>query len=160
VHLSRTGKSAILGLVLLAALGLTIHPGPVKAAQPASSDIPKISDARLEKARTVVYYFHGNVRCYSCKKIEAYTREAIQSGFPEELKNGSLELKTINVEESAHEHFVQDFQLYTRSVVLERRLNDKQQQWKNLEKVWSLTRNKAAFMEYVQQETLAMMNPA
>jgi len=157
VHLSRTGKSSILGLVLLAALGLTIHPGPVKAAQPASSNIPKITDARLEKARTVVYYFHGNVRCYSCKKIEAYTREAIQSGFPEELKNGSLELKTINVEESAHEHFVQDFQLYTRSVVLERRLDDKQQQWKNLDQVWNLIRSKADFIDYVQKETIAMM---
>lgn len=157
MHLSRTGKSTILGLVLLAALGLTIHPGPVKAARPASSDTPEISDARLEKARTVVYYFHGNVRCYSCKKIEAYTREAIQSGFPEELKNGSLVLKTINVEESAHEHFVEDFQLYTRSVVLERRLDDKQQQWKNLDQVWSLIRNKAEFIDYVQKETIAMM---
>jgi hypothetical protein len=66
-------------------------------------------------------------------------------------------MKTINVEEPAHEHFVQDFQLYTRSVVLERRLDDKQQQWKNLDQVWNLIRSKADFIDYVQKETIAMM---
>ena len=36
------------------------------------------SDKTLEKGlNTIVYYFHGNQRCKTCKIIEAYTREAV-----------------------------------------------------------------------------------
>ncbi len=157
MNLSITGKSAILALVLLAAMGLSSHASPEKAGPPASSDPSTVSTAPQEKTRTVVYYFHGNMRCSSCRKIEAYTVEAIRSGFSEALEDGSLELKVVNVEEPGNDHYVREFQLYTRSVVVERRAGDKQQEWKNLDKVWRLIRDKAAFMEYVQQETLAVM---
>ncbi len=31
-------------------------------------------------------YFHGNVRCATCKKIESYADEAVQTGFPESAR--------------------------------------------------------------------------
>ena len=36
----------------------------------------------------IVYYFHGNKRCNTCRTIEAYTEEAIRTGFPNELRSG------------------------------------------------------------------------
>lgn len=160
MHLSRKGKYAILALGLLAAMFLVFPANPAKAGPPASSEASTVSNTPQEEAKTVVYYFHGNMRCSSCRKIEAYTKEAIQSGFVEALKNGSLELKVVNVEDPGNDHYVQDFQLYTRSVVVEKRSGDQRQEWKNLDKVWQLIRDKAAFLDYVQQETLAMMNAA
>jgi len=66
---------------------------PTATAAPAKSQ-PSVSD------RTVVaYYFHGNFRCPTCRKIEALSREAVESGFPEDLKAGRLEWRVINVEE-------------------------------------------------------------
>ncbi len=155
--MSLPGKSSILALVLLAVTFLVSHANPVKAGPPASSDASTASAAPQKKTRTVVYYFHGNMRCHSCRKIEAYTVEAIRSGFPEALEDGRLELQVVNVEEPGNDHYVRDFQLYTRSVVVERRAGDKRQEWKNLDKAWRLIRDKAGFMEYVQQETLGMM---
>jgi hypothetical protein len=143
-----------LGFVLLFGLGLQ---SGVCAAQAIPADVQQTVTVGQQQVKTVVYYFHGNMRCSSCRKIEAYTKEAIQSGFADALENGSLELKVINIEEPANEHFVQDFQLYTRSVVVENRSGAKGQEWKNLDRVWSLVRNKTAFMEYVQRETLALM---
>lgn len=132
----------------------------VCAAQAAPADARQMAPAPRQQVKTVVYYFHGNMRCSSCRKIEAYTEEAIRFGFAEALKNGTLELKVVNVEEPGNDHYVEDFQLYTRSVVVEKRSGNKQVQWKNLDQVWSLIRNKTAFMDYVQKETLALMKGA
>ena len=36
-------------------------------------------------AGIVAYYFHGNKRCSTCRKLEAYSRKAIEGGFADEL---------------------------------------------------------------------------
>lgn len=156
MQLTQKGKNAILALGLLTAL-LISPVNPAHAAPSSSAEPPTVSEALREKADMVVYYFHGNMRCSSCRKIEAYTLEAIRTGFADDLKNGSLDLRVVNVEEPGNDHYVQDFQLYTRSVIVEKRVGGKRQEWKNLDKVWKLTRDKAAFIAYVQQETRAML---
>lgn len=157
MYLPPKGKNLILALGLFAVMFLMSPADSAIAGPPATSPSSTGSETLGEKANTVVYYFHGNMRCYSCRKIEAYTLEAIRTGFADELKNGRLDLRVVNVEEAGNEHYVQDFQLYTRSVVIEKRTDGKRQEWKNLDKVWRLTRDKAAFMDYVQRETQAMM---
>jgi hypothetical protein len=101
----------------------------------------------------VAYYFHGNTRCATCKKIEAYADEAIHQGFAEMLENGALTWRVVNVEESENRHFIDDFQLVTRSVVLAEYHNGAITRWKSLDKVWQLVRNKDDFTRYVQSET-------
>ena len=102
--------------------------------------------------RVVAYYFHGNVRCVSCRKIEAYTNEAIDSAFGAALKSGALEWKVVNTDSAQNEHYLQDYQLYTKSVILSDLHNDKQTRWKNLEKVWELLGNQAKFHMYIRDE--------
>ena len=103
-------------------------------------------------SKVVAYYFHGTNRCTTCRTIEAYAREAVQTGFGEALKAGKLEWRALNVEEPANRHFIKDYQLYTRSVVLVSFQGDKQLRWKNLEKVWELVGDKGPFTRYVQGE--------
>jgi len=111
--------------------------------------------------RVVAYYFHGNVRCTTCRTIESYAKEAIQTGFADALKDGRLEWRVVNVEESGNDHYVEDFQLTTRSVVLERLAEGKRQDWKNLQRVWELVRgNKDDFLMYIQDETRAYLEAA
>ncbi len=100
-----------------------------------------------------VYYFHTNFRCVSCHKIEQYTGETINKSFTNEIKNGSLKYSVINVEEKGNEHYVKDYQLYTKSVVLSMVKNGKEVKNKNLDKVWQYLSNKDQFMEYVKTET-------
>jgi hypothetical protein len=107
--------------------------------------------------KIVAYYFHTTVRCPTCRKIEAFADEALKQGFPEELRNGVLEWHPVNVQLPQNRHFVNDYQLFTKSLVLVRVKDGKQAEWKNLEKVWELTGDKQAFREYVQQEVRAYL---
>lgn len=100
--------------------------------------------------KVIAYYFHGNFRCRKCRTIEAYAKEAFESGFPEALKDGRLEWRAINVEEPENEHFVKDFELSTRSVVIAEVVDGKTQYWTNLQRVWELVRDKGAFLKYVR----------
>ena len=107
--------------------------------------------------KVIAYYFYGNVRCPSCKKIEAYSQEAIQGGFAAPLKDGRLEWRPINVEEPGNEHFLKDFQIYTKSLVIVDTIDGKQKQWKNLARVWELLYDKDGFIKYVRGEINAYL---
>jgi len=100
----------------------------------------------------VAYYFHGNFRCDNCRKIEEYSREAVDLYFSEQLKTGELKFEVINTDEPANEHFVEDYQLYTRSLVITEFKDGKQVKWKNLAKFWDYLNNKEKFHEYVKSE--------
>jgi hypothetical protein len=100
--------------------------------------------------QVVAYYFHGTFRCASCLKIEQYSREAIEKYFANELKSGKLVFKVINVEEKGNEHFVNDYQLYTKSLVLSLVKDGKEIKSENLAKVWEYLGNRDKFYEYVK----------
>lgn len=110
-------------------------------------------DADSTQAHKIVaYYFHGNVRCVSCKKIEAYTDEAIHTGFAGDLENGRLEWHVINIDEPGNKHFIEDYQLYTKSVILSDVTDGTEVRWKNLDKVWKLLGDKEEFVAYIGEE--------
>ena len=110
------------------------------------------TDTTSTPHRVVAYYFHTNVRCVNCRRIETYSREAVETAFPQELKKGLLVWKVVNVEEKGNEHYVKDYQLYTKSLVLVDEIGGKQTRWKNCTKVWEFLSNKEDFLRYVQGE--------
>jgi small redox-active disulfide protein 2 len=113
--------------------------------------------AVTDATRVVAMYFMTSARCTSCLKIESFTREAIESGFSQELKDGVIILKTINVESPENQHFVSNYQLYSKTVVIAGVEKGLQQRWKNLERVWDMLDDKQAFMSYVQTEMKQML---
>lgn len=98
------------------------------------------------------YYFHGSFRCVTCTNMEKYSREAIEKNFKDALTSGRLEFKAINVEEKDNEHFINDYQLYTKSLILSLVKDGKEVKSKNLDKIWQLVRNKQKFLSYVISE--------
>jgi len=119
------------------------------------------SDASPEETgvdrKIIAYYFHGDARCRTCRKIEAYTSEAIASGFAAELASGKLEWRIVNVDKPDHEHFVKDYDLTTRSVVLADAAKGGGSKWRNLVRIWDLVGDKDAFQEYIARETAAAL---
>ena len=115
------------------------------------------SQATVTQEKTVVYYFHGNMRCRTCNKIEAYTKEAINLGFAGELANGLLEIRLGNTDKSENEHFIKDFQLTNRSVVLVQNRGNKLEKWENLDRIWLLVRKKEVFQSYINEEIRGFM---
>ena len=112
---------------------------------------------RHQNEKIIVYYFHGKMRCRTCRTIEALTRQAVEEGFSGKIKDGSMELKTINVDISENSHFVTDYQLITRSVVVSNQRNGKENNWKRLDRVWELVKNDSAFINYIKAEINSVM---
>ena len=113
--------------------------------------------ADSSSAKVIAYYFHGSFRCYTCNMMEQYSKEAIEANFKDALASGKLEFKEINVEKRGNEHFVNAYNLYTRSLILSLVKDGQEVKSKNLDKIWQLARNKQKFIEYVTTEVDALM---
>ncbi len=118
----------------------------------AVSDTSSMSVPSVLMDSIVVSYFHGTRRCTTCKKIEAYSQEAVETKFKKELESGQLRFLSIDFDEEENKHFVEDYKLYTKSLVVCGYEKGKQVEWKNLEKVWEYVYDKESFFKYVQNE--------
>ena len=113
--------------------------------------IEEVKDASPEqKKKLVVYYFHGNARCVTCRKLESYAKEALVLYFSEGLSSGTMEFKPVNVEIPENDHFIKDYSLVTKSVVLSDTVNGEQTNWKNLDKIWELVGDKEIYQQYIR----------
>ena len=115
--------------------------------------LKSVPTASKEGRRVIAYYFYTTQRCVTCQMIETFTREALETGLADDLEDGRLVWLPVNVQVPDHEHFIQDFQLTTKSVILAEMAGEEQTRWKNLDQVWFLVRDKEAFLTYIQEET-------
>ncbi len=113
---------------------------------------PNESSLEPTDSKVVVYYFHGTARCPTCRKFESFSLEALQQAFAEAINDGRLEWQVVNVEQPDNEHFIKDYQLYSKSIVIVKIQNGRQTAWKNLKRIWELVRDKRVFMRYIQDE--------
>ncbi len=127
---------------------------PCPAEDSAAPADPSISPAASTDSNTVIkaYYFHGTRRCKTCNAIESTTLEALETGFGEMMKKGEITWETANYELDENTHFEKDYELIFSSVILAKYTDGKRVEWKNLQKVWELIRDKKAFTEYIQNE--------
>jgi len=150
--------AAALLLFVVASVGFLVAEQLARRPGAAQSASARDTAPAMAPRRTVVaYYFHASVRCVTCRTIEAYARDAIETGFAGALRSGALQWRPTNVEEPGNEHFIQDYRLVTRSLVLVDIRDGAQVQWKNLDQVWNLVGDKPAFIWYVQDEVRAYL---
>ncbi len=132
-------RHATLIVVVLAAAGFlaSMFPTGVWAAD-ASAD------------RVVVMYFHRTQRCPTCQKMGSYTEEAVMGGFAQEIKAGKLSMHFINFEDAKNSAFTQGYGITGPTLIVARVAGNKVAEYKNLKEIWMKSRDKAAFIEYVQ----------
>jgi len=106
-------------------------------------------------ANYVVYYMTSNVRCASCYKIENWTKETVNKYFADEIKSGKMKFEMINIEEPEHEHYIDHYELFTKSVIVSKKVDGKEVSWKNLARVWNLLKDQDEFMTYIRDEIKA-----
>lgn len=130
----------------------------VQAADEPSGEVSTETVEITDKCKLIAYYFYGAKRCVTCKKIEAYTKEAIETGFADKLESGELVWMPVNLDEGDNDHYRVDYNLYTKSVVLSKRDKGAETEWKNLEKIWQLVRgDKEEYVKYIQDEVKGML---
>ena len=131
-------------LVILGLTGITGGFSSVRAGD--------TSDVDDSSPKVVTYYFYTTARCATCRKLEAFAQEVIEQDFSEALQSGRLEWRPVNVQEQGNGHFIQDYNLVTKSLVLVRMKDQEQVSWKNLDKIWQLVWNKEDYQSYVRSE--------
>ena len=145
-------KNAIPLLFLAVGLSALSCSEPPAAPAPGAAKAAAASPAPSAPPVLMVYYFHRTVRCPSCLTIEAWTKQAVNDGFPVELETGRIALKVANLDEPENAHFDKDYHLNTQSVVLSDTRDGRETRWKNLEEVWELLDDEAKFLEYIRSE--------
>lgn len=127
-------------------------PSSLQAATPEPKD-PAAPGARAEDgSKIIAYYFHVNVRCTTCRTIEAYSKEVILQRFAKEIASGRVEWRLVNVQNPENRHFIQDYQLFTKSLVLVLYKGGQQTEYKILNDTWELVGDKTAMQGYVDKE--------
>jgi hypothetical protein len=148
----RTFNNALI-VTALATVAMT-----VLAQSPASRDAGPATSTPTHLI--VVSYFHGDFRCPTCKKIEAYSRDAVEKTFAKELATGRLAFKAVNIDRAENEHFIHDYSLVTRSLVVTEESDGKVVRWTNLDKIWEFVRgDQQAFTDYVAVGVRAYLGP-
>lgn len=94
-----------------------------------------------------VYYFYGKPRCTTCVKIQNYTKSAVAS-----MNDKDVVFKDVDMDDSANAAAVKKYKLFTKSVVISKVKNGKEQ-WKNLDKVFLKVSNEQDFKNYIITET-------
>ncbi|HOW27113.1 MAG TPA: nitrophenyl compound nitroreductase subunit ArsF family protein [Elusimicrobiota bacterium] len=146
-RLNRIVLLLLLGMFPLASFSAD-GPSPVpQKPRPTASDPHKL----------LVYYFHGNARCMTCRKFESYTKAIMETHFADDTRRGRLEYRVVNVDETGNEHFIRDYGLYTKSVVLSDTRDGQQVRWKNLDKIWEKVRNEAEYKRYIEEEVRSFL---
>ena len=109
--------------------------------------IPTLSQAQ---GTVIVRYFHSDIRCSTCLAFEDWSKTAVEL-FPDELKNGTLKWQVINFDEPENKHYIKDYDLAEKSLVLIREDDGKITRWKNVEEFWDFDDNqKEEFVKLVQ----------
>jgi len=106
------------------------------------------------------YYFHGTFRCATCYRLEQYSKEAIEANFEDAISSGKLRFRVINVDDKGNEHYIKDYQLYTKSLILSLVKDGKEIKWKNLDKIWDYVGDEQRFVDYVNTNVADFLKEA
>lgn len=134
-------RYALLAFVAVSLVALVVRSVRTGGAHSSVTVAPSATATRL-----VAFYFHGNKRCDACNSIERLTRAALKP----DTDAGMLEIRSVNVDEPAHAHFVTDFELAVRTVVLAEDVGGRYPRWKRLDECWSRYEEPADFTAYLQ----------
>ena len=125
-------KKRILKYALIALAGVGCWAAVQQARQ--AADLPAVRHTVVTTQPGVtpdviqVTYFSSDVRCATCVRIV---------------------LQTINLDGPGNEHFVQDYQLISKTVIVAGRAKGQEVKWENLQEVWSKQKDEQAFEAYV-----------
>ena len=106
--------------------------------------------ADAPKDRVVVMYFHRTQRCPTCLKMGSYTEEAVTKGLAKEVKEGKVALHFIDFQDEKNAAFTQAYAVTGPTLIVARASGEKVAEYKTLQEMWVKSRDKDAFLEYVE----------
>ena len=143
------GGSGLKTLLVILALGLVafaaIRHLEKTTAPENASDSPAVAPAEPVTNGVVLDYFTFGKRCVTCVRMETWAREAVETEFAEEIKSGRLTLRTQDGDPAT----LRRYGLTAKSLVLRNVTDGKETSWQNLDRIWELNGDEAAYKAYI-----------
>jgi thioredoxin-related protein len=98
-----------------------------------------------------VFVFHSNNRCYSCETMGKFTKATIEESFQNEIKEGKVEFREINVDLPENKEIAQKFEA-TGSSIFINAIIDGVDNIKEETQLWRLLSNKQNFSDYLTKK--------
>lgn len=115
-------------------------------------------EVNLKPAEKVqVFVFHSNNRCYSCVTMGEYAEATIEESFQNEIKEGKVEFKEINVDLPENKEVAQKFEA-TGSSIFINTIIDGEDNIKEETQLWRMLSDKEKFSQYLTEEIKTKFN--
>lgn len=102
---------------------------------------------KLTESPFSAVYFHAPHRCPTCRKIESFAHESLTP----EIEAGTIAWQIADYTSEANASLVDQFGVFTSTVVLVEVQDGNVVRWKNLEEVWDHTGDQAEFTAFINQ---------
>lgn len=106
--------------------------------------------AVIQPSHVVVYYFCTNYSCPGCSNMEKWTRELVDTDFKDDNTSGKIIFKKICMYDKGNEHFMEDYELCTDSIVLTLVKDGKEVKFTNLARAWCHICCPDVFKDYIK----------
>ena len=71
--------------------------------------LPATTDSKKDVVE--VLYFHGKQRCITCKSIEKHTKDVLTAYFADQVKNGKIVFRVIDISQPANEKIAEKYEV-------------------------------------------------
>ena len=109
------------------------------------------SDIELQPNRVEVVYLIFGKRCATCHTIEVYTEEAVNTLYKDEISKGLVVWRLIDCDKPENKHYLKDFDLVAKAVMVLRYENNEVIDWENLKDIWTKYTNKKEYFTYISE---------
>ena len=116
-----------------------------------SSSNHPVSGAEIAADKLEVYYFHTTARCYSCKAIGRYIKETMEQKYSQEIQNGLIDFKEINIDLPENKEVAGKYQASGSSLYINQIKNGQD----NIEQdtnVWRFVVDEVKFKDYLENK--------
>jgi len=110
--------------------------------------------------RVVVMYFHRTKRCPTCQKMGSYSEEAVTKGFPQEVKDGSVEFHYVDFQDKKNAALKKGYKVDGPALIVAKVAKNKVAQFSNLKDIWAKHGDKEAFLKYIRDDVKAKQKSA
>lgn len=106
----------VVAIVLVSVIGLVLLQNIIKGKETDDDcvegvcGVEEIEEEKITADKIEIVHFHATQQCWSCIELGRLAQLTLEKRFPEELENGLIEFKEVNVELPENSDIVEKYQ--------------------------------------------------
>ena len=100
----------------------------------------------------LLYYFNRKFRCQSCEVLESTLQNTLQITYADHFGAGRLAMCVINVDDPENRHYLEQFEIFSNSIVIVEKKSGNILRYKNIEAIWDVSEDREAITRVLKSE--------